>query len=91
MVDKIEKLWLRKVFNLKIIFKLNPLKISQKSKKVVVLLCPKKKCKFKGSVLINERVASIRRTLLKRLILNNVASTQIEKVAIHDLDRKKLI
>ena len=61
MVDKIEKLWLRKVFNLKIIFKLNPLKISQKSKKVVVLLCPKKKCSFKGSVLINERSIGIRR------------------------------
>ena len=56
MVDKIEKLWLRKVFNLKIIFKLNPLKISQKSKKVVVLLCS-----FKGSVLINERSIGIRR------------------------------
>ena len=50
MVDKIEKLLSRKVFNLKIIFKLNPLKISQKSKKVVVLLCTKKKWPFKGSV-----------------------------------------
>ena len=50
MVDKIEKLLSRKVFYLKITFKLNPLKISQKSKKVVVLLCTKKKWPFKGSV-----------------------------------------
>ena len=27
---------------------------------------------------------------LKLLMLNNVASTQIEKVAIHDSDRKKI-
>ena len=32
-------------------------------------------------------VASIRRILLKA---NNVASTQLEKVAIHDSDRKKI-
>ena len=35
--------------------------------------------------------ASIRKNCQKRLMLNNVASTLIEKVAIHDLDRKKII